>query len=71
MNYFPLGDIDEARYELCEKYKLVEYVNGVYRLTQKCRDNYDEISFIKYLKGDLSQPLKKGKETVVQELLAL
>jgi hypothetical protein len=71
MNYFPLGEIEEARYELSKKYKLVEFINGVYRLTQKCRDNYDEMSYIKYLRGEIPEPTKVGKETVIADLLSL
>jgi hypothetical protein len=71
MKYFPLGDLEEDRVELSKKYQLLEYINGVYRLTQKCRDNYDELSYLKYLRGNLSEPTKIGKETIIQELLAM
>lgn len=71
MKYFPLGDIEEARYEISEKYKLVECVNGVHRLTQKCRDNYDELSYIRYLQGKETEPKKTGKDGVIQSLLSM
>ena len=57
-DYFPLGDIEEERYQLSEKYKLVETVNGVHRLTEKCRKHYDEMSYLKYLKGMREKPVK-------------
>ena len=71
MKYFPFEDIKEDRYELSEKYKLVECVNGIHRLTDKCRTNYDEISYIKYLQGKLSEPKKLGKGGIIQDLLNL
>ena len=71
MNYFPLGVIDEDRYELSLKYGLVEYVNGIHRLTEKCRKNYDEMSYLKYLRGILQEPKKIGKDLMIGELLAL
>jgi hypothetical protein len=71
MNYFPLGDLEEDRVKLSEKYQLLELVNGIYRLTQKCRDNYDEISYVKYLRGELSEPIKTGKEGIIASLLSM
>ena len=71
MKYFPLGEIDQDRSKLSEKYNLIECIDGIHRLTEKCRKNYDELSYIKYLRGELSQPEKIGKESVIQELLAL
>lgn len=53
--YFPLGQIQEDRYELSKRYGLVEFINGVHRITEKCRKNYDEIDYLKYLKGTIDQ----------------
>lgn len=58
MEYFPLGDLKEDRWELSKKYKLVELVNGVHRLTQKCRDNYNQLSYIGYLRGNIDRPIR-------------
>ena len=58
MNYFPLGEVKQDRYELSQRYKLVEVVNGIHRLTVKARKYYDEISYIKYLQGKLEKPIR-------------
>lgn len=62
MEYFPLGDLKEDRWQLSKKYKLVEFVNGFHRLTQKCRDNYNDLSYIGYLRGDIDRPIRINKE---------
>jgi hypothetical protein len=63
MKYVPLGEIIEDRYDLSKRYGLVELRNGMHRLTQKCRDNYDAISYLKYLQGSLEKPIRISPET--------
>jgi len=56
--YFPFAELIQERYELSKRYGLVECVNGIHRLTEKCRKNYDEMSYLKYLKGMREKPIK-------------
>jgi len=62
MEYFPLGDLKENRWQLSKKYDLVELVNGVHRLTEKCRKHYDQLSYIGYLRGDIDRPIRIDKK---------
>jgi uncharacterized membrane protein len=56
----PFGEVLEERVELSKQYKLVEF-RGVWKLTQKCRDNYNPISYIEYLQGRVDQPRKQNQ----------
>lgn len=56
--YFPLGELIEDRVELSLKYKLFENKEGIHRLTEKCRKHYDEMSYLRYLKGVREKPIK-------------
>jgi hypothetical protein len=58
MNLIPFGEIVRDRYEISVKYKLLEKVNGIWRLTTKCKDNYQPESYIKYLRGSLEKPIR-------------
>lgn len=58
MNIIPFGEIVRDRYEISVKYKLLEKVNGIWRLTVKCKDNYQPESYIKYLRGSLEKPIR-------------
>lgn len=58
MNLIPFGEVDKERYEVSKKYKLIEIVNGIWRLTPKCKDNYQPESYIKYLRGSLEKPIR-------------
>jgi hypothetical protein len=58
MNLIPFGEVDKERYEVSKKYKLIEIVNGIWRLTVKCKDNYQPESYIKYLRGSLEKPIR-------------
>jgi len=51
MNIIPFGIVRDERIEISKRYKLIEYVNGIWRLTEKCKNNYDPISYFKYLQG--------------------
>jgi hypothetical protein len=56
--YFPLGELIQDRVDLSKKYKLFENKDGIHRLTEKCRKNYDEMSYLKYLKGMVEKPTR-------------
>ena len=58
MNLIPFGEVDRERVEVSKKYKLIEIVNGIWRLTAKCKDNYQPESYIKYLRGSLEKPIR-------------
>lgn len=58
MDLIPFGEVDKERYEVSKKYKLIEIVNGIWRLTVKCKDNYQPESYIKYLRGSLEKPIR-------------
>jgi hypothetical protein len=67
----PFGVVMVDRFEEGKKYGLLEMIAGFWRLTKKCREKVDEYSYIKYLQGKLEKPVKKGKDSQVQELLSL
>ena len=72
MFIIPFGDIEEERFELSKRYNLIEQVNGVWRLTNKCKNNYEELSYFKYLKGEREKPdrlTKESRDTVIEGLL--
>lgn len=83
MKVIPFGNIIEDRLELSRKYGLVRRIGEVWILTQKCRDNYNPISYIEYLRGQVEKPNKNTpsektapsekieREQAIQELLAL
>lgn len=56
--YFPLGELIQDRVDLSLKYKLFENKDGIHRLTDKCRKHYDEMSYLKYLKGMREKPVR-------------
>lgn len=58
MNLIPFGEVDRERVEVSKKYKLIEMINGIWRLTVKCKDNYQPESYIKYLRGSLEKPIR-------------
>jgi hypothetical protein len=80
MNLIPFGEVLRDRVEISKRYKLIEIVNGIWRLTKKCRDNYDPESYVHYLKGDVEKPrrisevkpkpvVKPAKKMTIQEEL--
>lgn len=62
----PFGEIDKERFEEAKKYKLVEMTAGFWRLTRKCKDNYDPLSYIEYLRGSVQRDGVKKAEQEVQ-----
>lgn len=68
MNLIPFGEVKKDRYEISVKYKLIEKVAGIYRLTKKCRDNYDPDEYVMYLQGKIRKPKRISKPSVKEEL---
>jgi hypothetical protein len=82
MYIIPFGEVKEDRFQISKKYRLIEMIAGIYRLTEKCRKHYDSISYLKYLRGDVEIPekiseIKKEekpldpKSVVVEQLISL
>lgn len=73
MNIFPFGDIPEDKYKICIDYKLLERAGdtGIWRLTQKCKANYEPITFIQWLEGKRDKPMRVNKKEAINELLKL
>jgi hypothetical protein len=71
MLIIPFGEIEEDRFEEARKYNLVEQIAGIWRLTDKCRKHYDDLSYLKYLRGSIAkhQVEKVSKEGIVKTLL--
>lgn len=58
MYIVPFGEVKEDRFQLSKKYYLIEMIAGFYRLTEKCKKNYEPLSYIKYLQGKVEKPEK-------------
>lgn len=58
MQMIPFGTVVRENVDISKKYKLIESVNGIWRLTTKCKDNYQPESYVKYLRGDVEKPTK-------------
>jgi len=74
MKVIPFGEIIKDRFEIAKRYKLIEPINDIWRLTKKCKDNYISVSFHRYLRGDIEEPKKptrKTKQELIGELLEL
>lgn len=71
MKIIPFGEIEKDRFELSKRYKLIECVNGIWRLTKKCKDHYDFESYYKYLRGSVVVPRRIDREATIQSLLEL
>ena len=68
----PFGDVLRDRLSIGIKYGLVEEVSGFWRVTKKCKENYNHEDFVRYLKGeienkDISKPV--SKDTIIDGLL--
>jgi hypothetical protein len=71
INIVPFGDVDKDRFELSKRYKLIEKVGEIWRLTAKCRNNYDCISYFKYMQGVLEVPEKLERDKLVKDILSM
>lgn len=71
INIVPFGEVYKDRFELSKRYKLIEKVGDIWRLTAKCRNNYDCISYFKYMQGVLEVPIKLGKDKLINDILSM
>jgi len=74
MKIVPFGEIEEKRWVLSKKYKLIENINGFWRMTEKARKNYEQDSFVNYLRGEVEKPDRlevRSKEKEIQEILSM
>ena len=62
MKVIPFGEILEDRLEVSKQYGLVKKTSSIWILTQKCRENYNSISYIEYLKGKVNTPIKNTQQ---------
>ena len=67
MNLIPFGEILKDRYEISVKYGLIEKKGGIWRLTTKCKSNYDCGSYFRYLQGKAEKPFKITDTPPIQE----
>ena len=56
MEIIPFGEVLQERFQLSKDYKLVEQIGGIWRLTEKCKKNYDPVSYFYYLQGKREKP---------------
>lgn len=63
MELIPFGQVLDDRVEISKKYYLIEQTGYIWRLTQKCKDNYDQLSYLKYLKGTVEKPIRISDPT--------
>jgi hypothetical protein len=70
MNLIPFGEVKKDRYDISVKYGLIEKVGGIWRLTAKCKENYDLEKYVYYLRGgaEPERISKPTKMTVKEEL---
>lgn len=73
VNIIPFGEVDLERFELSKEYKLIEQIAGFWRLTRKCKDNYNSEDYILFLQGKIEKNqirrLKSPTKNVVIESL--
>ena len=55
MEIIPFGEVVKERFDEAKKYKLIENVRGIWRVTEKCKKNYEPTSYIKYLQGKIKE----------------
>lgn len=68
MNLIPFGEVLQERAKISRDYKLIELKGGIWRVTDKCKKNYDCDSFVHYLRGDIEKPLRIGEIKTVPKL---
>ena len=83
MQIIPFGEVIEERFNTSKEHGLVEMCAGIWRMSARARDNYDPISFIKFLQGKVDKPdrikkqeqvqagFKQSKEQIIDSLLTL
>lgn len=74
MKVIPFGEVKKERFEACKERGLIEQVAGIWRLTDKCREKYQELSFFQYMQGKIYPPEEKEKQNrgaIIQGILEL
>ena len=73
MNIYPFGEIADDRYQICIDYKLIEEIKdtGIWKLSKKCRDNYNSKSFLDWMEGRRDKPVRESREDIINQLLRL
>lgn len=59
MEIIPFGEVLKDRFELSKKYNLIENIGGFWRVTKKCKENYNPESYVYYLRGKIEKPTKE------------
>jgi len=62
MKVVPFGECVRERIEISREYGLIECISGFWRLTDKCKRNYDSESYFAYLRGSSETPKRLIKE---------
>lgn len=62
----PFGEVIEERFNTSKEHSLVEMCAGIWRMSSRARENYDPISFIKFLQGKVDKPDRIKKQELVQ-----
>ncbi len=70
MKIIPFGEVEKERLEISKRYKLIELANGIWRLTEKCKKNYDLTSYVYYLQGKVEIPNKVGEVKEIKKILS-
>lgn len=73
MNIYPFGVIPDDRYKICIDYKLIEEISdtGIWKLSKKCRNNYNVQSFIDWMEGRRDKPVRETREDIIKQILSL
>jgi hypothetical protein len=83
LEIIPFGSVVEERFNTSKQHNLVEMCAGIWRMSSRARENYDPISFIKFLQGKVDKPdrikkqeqpqtgFKQDKEQIIDSLLML
>lgn len=67
MNLIPFGEVAQERLEISRNYGLIEKVGGIWRLTAKCKSNYQPESYVMYLRGSIEKPLRLREIKTIPE----
>jgi len=66
MKVVPFGEVVRDRFDLSKEYALIECISGFWKLTDKCKRNYESESYFAYLRGSSETPerlIKQQKPT--------
>jgi len=62
MKLIPFGEVMKDRIEISKRYGLIEMTAHIWRLTEKCKNNYDSMSYLLYLRGEIEKPKRLNKK---------